>query len=1250
MECNELSSVELCEPFEYVLKVWILRFCRSFASIYKFSIQTLCLNRKIRLRSLELFKFQRVNTSLCKASNLGHLTSFKSRMISYLCDPISLRYNDKAVLESHHAATAFLTMRGHDNVNIMFSLDEPHQRHLRRLVLSCILATDMGVHAEIISSFTGRLNDRRPFELSAPYTPPGPMPSKAPEPSDTGDTKTLRADEASMSSSAAPPNDGNTNQPPPELKSPNPKYLLPPLTSSSDVMLYMQMIIKCADLSNVVKPFFLSKRWSALLLLEWFRQGDIERELGMRVSKFMERSEPTTLMDMTIGCIDFVAKPMFEATAVLLPHLHDEALANLTLNRSLWSSFSMGGRRGSEVARNILGPFLPPPITIDGIAEKFGEAAVKMDISSSSLHYDMYLPGVEKESLPMAPLQLLPTLSPEEPTPLINELRMDEHHPSLLALDSSGDKSQSINKGPLRQDRESSILGGAAPLSLLRVNRNASLDASSGDGNNLALRSFVALRRNTVDERNRKPSSISLPPPGYKGTEMMTDPSKNVALDIQSLAFIQDSAWDNRKFWDSIRRHPNGKQLHAFLESRLWISINIIATFVAMFANDFTKAILPKAADAYETHILSICLFIFFLEIIMLSILSQGYFLGFFFWLDLIGSVSLLTVITNVYTQNLVIARTGRAVKAMNRLSKSMQATPLSSMFPITYILKVFHYKNVVVDDDEDEYFHVVSSTKPSQVWTELSELTAQKLIIGLLVMMIVSPLFRDNHRDLGPKMSLNTLDEFHGCTAHFNETIDRIQTFNMLHGYNLLYMGINGMCCGVSCALDSATNFMQIVPSKGADGKKEAQLEYRTVELKSVLSDSNRTEALYSIRSELRTKHALNMAMTVLWLIILGAWSFVLSNDSNRLLIQPIERMVEIVKELSDDPVSFAARANVKQPAISSVGQVMETRVVEAALVKIASLSKVALGDAGMDILSVNLKGGSEFNPMIPGKKIRACFGFCDIRNFTDATECLQEDVMMFVNKIADVVHNKVVFHSGFPNKNIGDAFLLVWKKSAADNIQKTRGTNSFADRALQSFLDIIQCIETSQTLAEYAMHPAIQKRMPGYKIHMGFGLHVGWAIEGAIGSAHKVDPTYLSPHVNVSSRLEAATKQYGVMMLISETVVAELTKSSLRHCCRKLDRITVKGSAAPIIIYTFDLPLFQQDLKGNPADYRALFENAVDNYIEGNWSSALEKLEECLQLWPTDKPGHVLLNFMASHNYRIPASWKGYRELTEK
>jgi class 3 adenylate cyclase len=45
---------------------------------------------------------------------------------------------------------------------------------------------------------------------------------------------------------------------------------------------------------------------------------------------------------------------------------------------------------------------------------------------------------------------------------------------------------------------------------------------------------------------------------------------------------------------------------------------------------------------------------------------------------------------------------------------------------------------------------------------------------------------------------------------------------------------------------------------------------------------------------------------------------------------------------------------------------------------------------------------------------------------------------------------------------------------------------------------------------------------------VTLGFGLHCGWAIEGAIGSYYKIDPSYLSHNVNMSSRLEAATKIY--------------------------------------------------------------------------------------------------------------------------
>lgn len=71
----------------------------------------------------------------------------------------------------------------------------------------------------------------------------------------------------------------------------------------------------------------------------------------------------------------------------------------------------------------------------------------------------------------------------------------------------------------------------------------------------------------------------------------------------------------------------------------------------------------------------------------------------------------------------------------------------------------------------------------------------------------------------------------------------------------------------------------------------------------------------------------------------------------------------------------------------------------------------------------------GGDVKPMSAGKKVFAVFGFCDIRNFTDATEVLQEGVMIFVNSIASVVHGTVDKMQGAANKNIGDAFLLVWR-----------------------------------------------------------------------------------------------------------------------------------------------------------------------------------------------------------------------------
>lgn len=82
---------------------------------------------------------------------------------------------------------------------------------------------------------------------------------------------------------------------------------------------------------------------------------------------------------------------------------------------------------------------------------------------------------------------------------------------------------------------------------------------------------------------------------------------------------------------------------------------------------------------------------------------------------------------------------------------------------------------------------------------------------------------------------------------------------------------------------------------------------------------------------------------------------------------------------------------------------------------------------------------------------------------------------------------------------------------------------------------------------------------------------MHFGWAIEGAIGSFAKIDASYLSSHVNLSARLESATKQYGVPILLSKQFI-ELLSQPFQERCRHIDRIAVKGSKHPIDLYTFD------------------------------------------------------------------------------
>lgn len=426
-----------------------------------------------------------------------------------------------------------------------------------------------------------------------------------------------------------------------------------------------------------------------------------------------------------------------------------------------------------------------------------------------------------------------------------------------------------------------------------------------------------------------------------------------------------------------------------------------------------------------------------------------------------------------------------------------------------------------------------------------------------------------------------------------------------------------------------------------------------------------------------------LSIGISFLTLIILATLMFLVYNVLEKHIFISIKRINNTLISIANNPLLALKISNrvSNEPSNEkvTVGK-FSNQILEETFSKLGTLLAVGLGSAGANIIMHNLKD-DKVVVKLPGRKIMGIYGFCDIRNFTDATEILGEDVMVFVNQIAEITHGVVCNYGGSANKNVGDAFLFVWKPD-----DKWEGMESLlADMSVMSFVLIIKQISSCPKLKRIAMKSEIQERIPNYRVKLGFGLHYGWAIEGAIGSEYKIDASYLSPNVNLSSRLESATKHYGVNILFSHDLFEKLSVN-MKEFCRKIDCVTLKGSQQPIELYTIDIdPEVQDDeisisrqFDTSKLSYRVFSEFFMDNkiksmrkylfqdfyykfnkglkhYLNGNWQISKKILQdlqcECVQYWgKKDGPSSTILKFMEENSYTCPIDWKGYRNWDEK
>jgi class 3 adenylate cyclase len=304
----------------------------------------------------------------------------------------------------------------------------------------------------------------------------------------------------------------------------------------------------------------------------------------------------------------------------------------------------------------------------------------------------------------------------------------------------------------------------------------------------------------------------------------------------------------------------------------------------------------------------------------------------------------------------------------------------------------------------------------------------------------------------------------------------------------------------------------------------------------------------------------------------------------------------------------------------------------------------------------------------------------------------------MVFVNKIAHIVHTCVHEWRGAANKNMGDSFLLTWmvqdpedqRRMLTEGLEISDKMQELTDRALVAFIKVVSEIRRAADLAAYAKHPKIIPKFGmSYKVRMTFSLHSGWGVEGAIGSKHKIDASYLSPHVNIAARVQEITSLYGVELLFTDAIWGSLSTRA-RERTRKIDCIVVKGATEPIGIHTFDfndaiiqvpeghnvgqivpvqetsvtelanktvdfLFIMDQDIvglqEGISIDFIASWRNAFHLYGVGSWEPALTMFQRCTNLLPDgDGPSEALIQFITDHACNPPADWQGYRRILFK
>jgi adenylate cyclase len=246
----------------------------------------------------------------------------------------------------------------------------------------------------------------------------------------------------------------------------------------------------------------------------------------------------------------------------------------------------------------------------------------------------------------------------------------------------------------------------------------------------------------------------------------------------------------------------------------------------------------------------------------------------------------------------------------------------------------------------------------------------------------------------------------------------------------------------------------------------------------------------------------------------------------------------------------------------------------------------------------------------------------FADVRDFTSISEAMQpKDLSHLMNEYLTPMTRAIHTHRGTIDKYMGDAIMAFWGAPMTDK--------DHARHALETALDMTRLL--AELNAGFK-----QKGWP--ELRIGVGMTTGVMSVGDMGSEFRRAYTVMGDAVNLGSRLEGLTKQYGVQIICSE-----MTKTAVPDFAYlELDRVRVKGKEQPVAIYE---PLGLKDaVDKNLKSLMTRHKQALTAYRNQDWDGAEREFFALQQAMPGKKLYAMYLDRVTHFRTQPPgAGWDG-------